>query len=149
MELVHIENLRLEYSEKRIFDSKTINDLKNLLDQAYNVHSLTIHADQMSMKSLCSIMPSHIKRLCVRPKTFGDMKMIVQRLDYLSIVEFKGAHRQQLLPFARIIEWLIQEQRNFVYEQNSDSLKISFQKQDPSVYRQPRPNKISTTCILL
>ena len=148
MELVHIENLRLEYSEKRIFDSKTINDLKSLLDQAHNVYSLTIDANQMSMKTLCSLMPSHIKQLSVRLKTFGDMKMIVQRLDHLSTVEFKSAHRQQSLLFARIIEWLIQEQRTFVHEQNRDSLKISFQQRDLSVYRQPRPNKTSISCTL-
>ena len=146
---MHLESLRLEYSFRRTFDFETINDLKCLLDQTHNVRSLTIDSCHMNMKKIYSVVPQHIKQLSVTPKTFNDMKMILQRLDHLSVVEFKSIHGKEPLPFAQIIEWLMQEQRNFVHEQEKDSLKILFEQNDCSNHSSLQSNKTSTVCILL
>lgn len=131
MELAYLEGLGLEISRSRhqtMNSDSLLTNITVLLDRAPNVHELRINGNDLSMNKICSIVPRRIKTLTIWVKTYGDMKTILEQLDFVSMVTFRYEdYKNRSESFAQIIQWLTQEkQKTFTHKKDRNVLEISF-----------------------
>lgn len=114
------------------FDSSTvsnfINNIGYLLQQTYNVRSLTLSNSfygghlNMKVEDLCSIIPPYIKHLDIYDMDLHDIKLLLTRLKYLSSVTFVFFFDMPFSP-NEIIEWL-SDKMSFTYLVDNCSLSL-------------------------
>jgi hypothetical protein len=136
IDLSSLTDLTLNISFDNNFISNAIENITILLEQTYNVHSLSINYFiidvndyDTSMEIFCSIIPFHIKYLKIKllkyenQRIIDDMKIILNRLEYLSSItfQFDPFHSIQ---FDNIIEWIRNEREDFTYISREHYLHI-------------------------
>jgi hypothetical protein len=105
-----------------------MNNIGCLLQQAYNVHSLTLANSFCGnglngiIENLCSIIPDHVKHLDIYDIDLDDIKIVLERLKHLSSIAFVFFFDMPFSP-TEIIGWLSQR-IHFTYLVDNSSLSI-------------------------
>ncbi|CAF3989242.1 unnamed protein product [Rotaria sordida] len=128
IDLSHLEKLTLiDESAEDSYPNTPIHFV-DLLQQAYNVHSLVFKDKWLdktcvsNMENFCSLIPNHIKHLEIDILIMDDMKIILNRLDHLLSVTFRFISRKQHWP-NKIIKWL-STRRDATYSTDFYTLSI-------------------------
>ncbi|CAF0766860.1 unnamed protein product [Adineta steineri] len=102
------------------FDQSTIDNLTILVNQAFNIHSLSLLPFNMNeqynttVTNLCSIVSLHIKHLAIKIAKLDDMKIIVKKLKHLLSISFNFPSDRKINSH-EMIDWLINNGQNFTY----------------------------------
>jgi hypothetical protein len=105
----------------------TIASIRTLLERASNVRSLIITNPFTNMQSICLVVPRYVQHLEVSVDSVDNMRMILEQLKHLSSITFDLSLDLQN-SISEIIEWLINEGRDFTYESSRYSLKLWLNK---------------------
>ena len=128
IDLSHLTALGLYINFDHCSISNTINNIDYLLQQTYNVRSLTLANSFCGsnlngiVENLCSIIPHHVKHLDIYDMDLDDIKIVLDRLKHLSSVTFVFLFDMPFSP-NEIIGWLSQR-IDFTYLVDNCSLSI-------------------------
>jgi hypothetical protein len=128
IDLSHLTTLGLYVDFDYCSMSNIINNIRYLLQQTYNVRSLTLSNSfyggnlNMVVGDLCHIIPHHIKHLDVYDMDINDIKILLTRLKYLSSITFVFFFDMPFSP-NEIIKWL-SERTDFTYLVDNSSLSL-------------------------
>ncbi|CAF0817129.1 unnamed protein product [Adineta steineri] len=102
------------------FDQSTIDNLTVLVNQAFNIHSLSLLPLNMdgqyntTVTNLCSIVSLHVKHLTIKIEKLDDMKIVVKKLKHLLSISFNFPSDRKINSH-EMIDWLINNGQNFTY----------------------------------
>jgi hypothetical protein len=132
--LVDLSNLR-SLSFQSDFDqstvSKTVDNLMTLINRASNICSLlllplgTNGQYHTTVATLCSVVSSHIQHITFKIQKLDDMKTVLKKWPHLVSVRF-NLPSDRKINCNEMIEWLIDNDRNFTHLDNEYSLHFWF-----------------------
>ncbi|CAF0826842.1 unnamed protein product [Adineta steineri] len=102
------------------FDQSTIDNLIILVNQAFNIHSLSLlplNMDEQyntTVTNLCSIVSLHVKHLTIKIEKLDDMKIVIKKLKHLLSISFNFPSDRKINSH-EMIDWLINNGQNFTY----------------------------------
>lgn len=110
IDLSSIEELSISIDFHPESISNTLDNLIYFFKQTYHLKSLIIDSLIVNGEYICSIVPDYVKHLQVSTKNIDDMKIIIQRLKYLSSVTFEHFNRSKLSS-SQFLPWLMENRR--------------------------------------
>ena len=132
LDLVHLSSLielqlNLNYDLKR--DANTSNYLVQLLQRTSQLRLLnicnnvsTIHSN-MTIEDILIMIPKSIQHLKITIKNINDMKIIFDRLEYLSSIDFQFSSIKSV-PSPRIIESFLKIRKDLTYRTDESSIQV-------------------------
>jgi len=131
VDLLHLQTLSFQSDFEQSTVSNTVDNLVTLVNRASNICSLillpltTNGQYNTTMATLCSIVSFHVKHLTSKIQNLDDMKIVVEKLQHLSSVSFNFPSDRKINS-NEIIDWLINNGRNFTHLENDYSLHFWF-----------------------
>ncbi|CAF1025098.1 unnamed protein product [Adineta steineri] len=113
------------------FEQSTIDNLTILVNQAFNIHSLSLLPFNMdeqyntTVTNLCSIVSLHVKHLTIKIEKLEDMKIVVKKSKHLLSISFNFPSDRKINSH-EMIDWLINNGQNFTYLENEYFLHFWF-----------------------
>ena len=127
--LVHLTQLSLNLNYDYSMDLNTRAYLKNIFKQISNIRTLeicnnlsTIYSN-ITIEDICSLIPSYIEHLKITVKNINDMKIIIDRFEYLSSITFRFSFYKSI-PSAKIIESFLNIKKDLTYRKDDCSIRV-------------------------
>ncbi|CAF0879864.1 unnamed protein product [Adineta steineri] len=127
--LVHLSQLSLNLNYDYSLDLNTRAYLKNIFKQISNIRTLeicnnlsTIYSN-ITIEDICSLIPSYIEHLKITVKNINDMKIIIDRFEYLSSITFRFSFYKSI-PSAKIIESFLNIKKDLTYRKDDCSIRV-------------------------
>ncbi|CAF0876801.1 unnamed protein product [Adineta steineri] len=127
--LVHLTQLSLNLNYDYSLDLNTRAYLKNIFKQISNIRTLeicnnlsTIYSN-ITIEDICSLIPSYIEHLKITVKNINDMKIIIDRFEYLSSITFRFSFYKSI-PSAKIIESFLNIKKDLTYRKDDCSIRV-------------------------
>lgn len=126
--VIDLSTLR-ELSIDMDFDSETegskITHLTRLLQQTFNLRSLTIDGSSASAETVCLLVPEHVRHLQVSVSDIDQMKMIIQQLNTLSSLTCEALQNFRCLS-EELCTWFTETGNTSLYRIDHNFISIWF-----------------------
>jgi hypothetical protein len=127
----HVDTLSLYFDLGDQSFENIISPFQAFLDRLYSMNSIKIRYRRCrtsfikSLQTTCLMIPNQVKHLTVEVKTLNEMKLILDLFEHLSSITFKSL---KTVPdeFEKIIVWLREKKRDFLYHQAHGHLSFWF-----------------------
>ncbi len=145
LNLSHLTELLLNINYDFALDANTTTNLSNIFKQTSNIHTLEICNNLSSIYSnttiedICLLIPSSIQHLKITVKNINDMKIIIERFEYLSSVTFRFSFCKSI-PSAKIIESFLNIKKDLTYRKDDCSIRVwlnRFMKNQQTLIKSP------------
>lgn len=131
IDLSQVIKLRISLSDRDASIPRAQEIMTNLFKEAIHVRSLAIlfepgfAIDSLSMETICSLMPDHVKHLDIEVTTLPNIYLILDRLHHLSSITLR---RLPPSPLLLLSEWYTSLRENGTYRDYQDTLHIWLNK---------------------
>ena len=125
--LSQLVEIKLKSNFFRDYKMKILSAMTNFIQRAHNVSSLIIdnssyrYRSNLTAENICLMVPRHVKYLEVSVRHFQDMKMIFERCQHLSCVQFYIRY-SRFSP--KIVQWLAENRICSTYRQGERQLTV-------------------------